>query len=85
MLFVLHRMLDSAIFSYMDDSKIRFKKNIFVSSGYANGGSFKIFIIRLSKDAQLYNELDGIQLNDPKLGDMFKSKIINHHFLSRDR
>ena len=48
-------------------------------------GSFKIFIIRLSKDAQIYNELDGIQLNDPKLGDMFKSKIINHHFLSRDR
>ena len=71
----------------MDDGKIRFKKNIFVSSGNATylGGSFKIFIIRLSKDAQIYNELDGIQLNDPKLGDMFKSKIINHHFLSRDR
>lgn len=77
----------------MDDCKRSFKKNIFVSSGYENcswhffqlGGSFKIFIIFLYKDAQIYNELDSIQPNDPKLGDMFKSKIINHHFLSRDR
>ena len=74
----------------MEDSKRSLKKNIFVSPGYVNcswhlGGSFKIFIIPLSEDAQIYNELDSIQLNDPKLGDMFKSKIINHHFLSRDR
>ena len=44
-----------------------------------------IFIIHLSKDAEMYNKLDGIKLNEPKLGDMFKSKIINHHFLSRER